>query len=62
MKTSFKTQGTSINLKTYDYQISVFPGMYVLLNQKYYTVEQAILNLEKDELVVLVKRSLTEPV
>ena len=62
MKTSFKTQGTLVNLKTYEYQVPVFPGMYVMLNQKYYTVEQAVLDLDKEELVVIVNRSITDPI
>ena len=61
MKTSFKIQGTLVSLKTYDYQIPVFPGMAVVLNQKYYTVERAVLSLDKDEVVVIVNRSVTDP-
>ena len=61
MKTFFKTQDTLVNLKTYEYQVSVFPGMYVMLNQKYYTVERAVLDLDKEELVVIVNRSVTDP-
>ena len=62
MKTSFKTQGTLVNLKTYEYQVPVFQGMYVMLNQKYYTVERAVLDLDKEELVVIVNRSVTDPI
>lgn len=61
MKTFFKTQGTFVTLKTYDYPVPVYPGMYVLLNQKYYTVLHAILNLETEEITVVVERSLTQP-
>ncbi|KAA5540558.1 hypothetical protein [Adhaeribacter rhizoryzae] len=61
MKTSFKTQGTLVSLKTLDYQVAVYPGMFVLLNQKYYTVRHAVLDLEKEEILVVVERSLTEP-
>jgi hypothetical protein len=61
MKTSFKMQGTLISLKTLDYPVAVYPGMFVLLNQKYYTVRHAVLDLEKEEVLVVVDRSLTEP-
>ena len=61
MKTSFKTQGTLVTLRTFDYQVPVYPGMYVLLNQKYYTVRHAIFDLEREELIVVVERSSAEP-
>ncbi len=61
MKTSFKTQSTFVTLKTYDYLVPVYPGMYVLLHQKYYTVLHAIIDLEKEELTVVVERSSGEP-
>lgn len=61
MKTIFKTQGTFITLKTYDYAVPVFPGLQVVLHQKYYAVQQAVLDLEKDTLLVMVIRSTTEP-
>ncbi len=61
MKTAFKTQGTLVTLKTYDYLVPVYPGMFVLLNQKYYAVRHAVLDLEKEEILVVVERSLTEP-
>jgi len=61
MKTSFKTQGTLVTLKTLDYPVTVYPGMFVLLNQKYYTVRHAVLDLEKEEVLVVVERSSTEP-
>lgn len=61
MKTTFKTQGTLITLKSYDYPVPVFPGLHVLLHQKNYIVQQAILDLDKDELVAVVNRSPTDP-
>jgi len=57
MKTSFKTQGTLATLKTYDFQVPVYPGMYVLLNQKYYSVLHAIVDLDKEEVLVVVART-----
>ncbi len=61
MKTTFKTQGTLIALKTYDYPVPVFAGLHVLLHQKNYAVQHAMLDLDKDELVAVVNRSSTEP-
>ena len=60
MKTVFRTQDSSITLKTYEHPVPVYPGMQVVLNEKEYTVQQAVLSLDKDELAVLVRRSLPE--
>lgn len=60
MKTSFKPQDSSILLKTYDYPVPVYPGMQVVLNNKHYTVQHAVLSLDNDEITVMVKRASTE--
>lgn len=60
MKTVFRTQDSFITLKAYDHPVPVYPGMQVVLNEKEYTVQQAVLSLDKDELSVLVRRILPE--
>ena len=60
MKTIFKLQDSSIVLKTYEYQVLVYPGMPVMLNNKKYTIQQAILDLDQDVITVEVQRASTE--
>ena len=49
-----------ITLKVYDYPVSVYPGMQVVLNDREYTIQRAVLSLDRDEFTVVVKRSSPE--
>ena len=49
-----------VALKAYDHPVPVYPGMQVVLNDREYTVQRAVLSLDKDEVTVAVKRDTPE--